>query len=261
MIDRLRRNVGAVAALVALAVTAVLFNLTAVRGSDHQDSPTMLNRPAADITDVFVYPNPNDPTRVVFQMDVYPLLTPGSVTSSAALDPSVLYQFKIAHGNAAGPEDTVIQFKANGVGSQQSIAVYGPAAPASAGTTSSPVGTPQTISFNSATSLSNGAQVFVGPRTDPFYFDLAQFFKILPDRSGPSGANTPPSATSFRGFTAAFNAARGTSCDTSPAQDFLSAGNYNVIALVYEIPKALIAPAGGSQMIHVWATTSTQSGS
>ena len=252
---------GGVLAVGALVLTAVLYNAFPVRGSDHQDSPTTVARPAADITDVFVYPDPNDATRVVFQMDVYPLLVPGN-TSAAALDPAVLYQFKIAHGAAGNPEDAVIQFRANAVGPAQTIAVSGPVAPTAAGTNSTFVASgAQNISFNTASTIANGVQVFVGPRADPFAFDLVQFFKIIPDRSGPSGANAAPSASGFRGFTAAFNSAHGTNCDTSPASDFLSAGSYNVIALVFEAPKSLIAPASGSQTIHVWATTSTTTGS
>lgn len=262
MIHLLRRSGGALLALVALVATSVLYNVTSARGSDHQDSPTVVARPAADITDVFVYPNPTDSSRVVFQMDVFPLLTPGASTTSAGLDPQALYEFKISHGTNAGPEDMVIQFRANSAGSTQIVSVYGPSAPAQAGTTSTVVGTPQNVPFNTSTALSGGAKVFVGPRADPFFFDLAQFFKIIPDRNAGFQPNPPaPSASSFRGFTPAFNTAKGTSCDISPSSDFLAAGSYNVIALVFEAPKSLIAPASGSQVIHVWATTSTPSGS
>jgi Domain of unknown function (DUF4331) len=253
---------GALVAVTALAVTAVLYDVSAVRGSDHQDSPAVLARPAADITDVFVFPDPNDATKVVFEMNVDPLLIPGAATTSAALDPSVLYQFKIAHGAQAGAEDMVIQFLAAGSGPAQTIGVYGPAAPAAPGTISTTVGAPQNVAFNKATVLANGAQVFVGPRTDPFAFDLAQFFKIIPDRNAAFQPNPPaPSASSFRGFSAAFNAAKGTNCEVTPSSDFLAAGSYNVLAIVFEAPKSLIAPASGSQMIHVWTTSSTPSGS
>ena len=33
-------------------------------------------------------------------------------------------------------------------------------------------------------------QVFAGAREDPFFFDLAQFLKILPDRNGGSTAQS-----------------------------------------------------------------------
>jgi hypothetical protein len=257
-----QRALRALLGIAALVATAVLYDVAVVRGSDHQDSPTMIARPGADITDVFIYPDPNDATKVVLQMDVWPLLTPGTATTSVALDPDVLYQFKISHGQQAGPEDMVIQFRANASGPTQTVAVYGPAAPSQQGTVSTLVGSPQSVLFNKPTALANDVRVFIGPRADPFAFDLSQFFKIIPDRNFALQPNPPPpSASSFRGFSAAFNAAHGTSCDQDPASDFLSAGHFNVIALVFEAPKSLIAPSSGSQMIHVWTTTSTQSGS
>ena len=257
-----RRPLRALLGIAALVATAVLYDVAVVRGSDHQDSPTMIARPGADITDVFIYPDPNDATKVVLQMDVWPLLTPGTATTSVALDPDVLYQFKISHGERAGAEDMVIQFHANQSGPGQTVSVYGPAAPAQQGTISTLAGSAQSVPFNKPTSLANDVRVFVGPRADPFAFDLSQFFKIIPDRNFALQPNPPaPSANSFRGFTAAFNAAHGTSCDTAPASDFLTAGHFNIIAVVFEAPKSLIAPSSGSQMIHVWTTTSTQSGS
>jgi len=253
----LPRSVGGVFALLALVASVVIYGARPGLSSDHQDSPKTVARPGADITDVFVYPDPADATKVVLQMDVDPLLAPGAATTSAALDPDVLYQFKISHGATAGTEDMVIQLKAQSAGPSQQIAVYGPSAPAETGTNSSVVGTPTLVNYNvvAGTTLTNGAKVFVGPRTEPFFFDLAQFFKIIPDRNYMNQPNPPPAtATGFRGF--AVGNANG--CDTTTASNTLA--GYNVLSIVIEAPKALIAPAGGSQMIHVYATTSTTSG-
>ena len=258
-----QRSIGGLLAVVALVVTAIVYDARFVRSSDHQDSATVLARPAADITDVYVYPNPNDATRVVFQMDVNPLLTPGAATTGAALDPAVLYQFKIAHGAQTGqPEDTVIQLLPSGTGATQTISFIGPSTPVLTGTNSAFAGLPQVFSYNKVTTLANGVQVFVGPRADPFFFDLAQFFKIIPDRNYQNQPNPPAaSATGFRGFTAAFNTANGTSCDTTPASDIISSNGFNVIAIVVEMPKSLLTANGASSKINVWATTSTISGS
>ncbi|GAC1402432.1 MAG: hypothetical protein NVSMB64_02330 [Candidatus Velthaea sp.] len=255
--------IGGILAVVALVVSAIAYNTLPVRGSDHQDSPTTFARPAADITDVFVYPA-TDPTKVVLQMDVDTSATP--TADLTQLDPSVLYQFKIAHGAAGGAEDMVIQLLPQGTGASQTINVYGPFTPAATGTVSSNGPLSGSVPFNvtTGTVLTNGMNVFVGKRADPFFFDLAQFFKIIPDRNVGNQPNPPPplvQATGFRGFTAAFNTANGTKCDTSASQDFLSANNANVVAIVIEAPRSLIAPAAGSQVIHLWATTSTRSGS
>lgn len=259
----IQRSIGGALAVAVLVVTAIVYDARFVRSSDHQDSQTVLSRPAADITDVYVYPNPVDATRVVLQMDVNPLLTPGGTTTTAALDPAVLYQFKIAHGAQAGQaEDTVIQILANGSGPTQTVSFIGPVAPVQTGTVSSLAGAPQVFPFSKATTLASGVQVFVGPRADPFFFDLAQFFKIIPDRNYANQPNPPAgTASGFRGFTAAFNTANRTSCDTTAASDIISSNGFNVLAIVVEMPKSLLTANGQSSKINVWATTSTTSGS
>ena len=248
---------GGVLAVGALVLTAVLYNAFPVRGSDHQDSPTTVARPAADITDVFVYPAGDNPNNVVLQMDVDPLLTPATA-GQAALDPAVLYEFKIAHGNSPGPEDMSIQLQAGAAGPSQTVNVYGPFAPTA--TTSSIVGpSAGSVAFNSTTAapLSNGMRVFVGPRADPFFFDLFQFFSFLPDRNYQTAGSAPKAPFSFK-----FPSPSGqfASCVKGTPNDALSSNSFNVLSIVIEAPKSLIAPPGGSHVIHVWATTSTTTG-
>jgi hypothetical protein len=244
-------------AVAALVLTAVLYNAFPVRGSDHQDSPTTVARPAADITDVFVYPAGDNPNNVVLQMDVDPLLTPANA-GQAALDPAVLYEFKIAHGANAGPEDMTIQLQASAAGTAQTVNVYGPFAP-TPGTTSIVGASSGSVAFNSTTAapLSNGMRVFVGPRADPFFFDLFQFFSFLPDRNYQTAGSAPKAPFSFK-----FPAPAGqfASCVKGTPNDALSSNSFNVLSIVIEAPKTLIAPASGSQTIHVWATTSTTTG-
>lgn len=259
---------GGLAAVVALVLTGIVYNLLPVRGSDHQDSPTTVARPGADITDMFLYPS-SDPTKVVLQMDFDPLLAPGGPTSTAALDPAVLYQFKIAHGKA-GVEDMVIQFQASGAGATQSVNVYGPFTPTTTGTVSTLGTLTGTVAFNSTagTTLSNGMKVFVGPRSDPFFFDLFAFFKFLPDRNYKTAGTTAPTGTplSFN-FTPAEIAAGTTTNPTAYAgclagtpSDALSTNKFNVLSIVVEAPRSLIAPSSGSSKVFLYGTTSTVSG-
>lgn len=257
---------GGLAAIVALVLTGIVYNILPVRGSDHQDSPTTVARPGADLTDVYVYPAAS-PSKVVLQMDVDPLLAPGGPTTTAALDPQVLYQFKIAHG-APGVEDTVIQLVPTGAGTSQSIAVYGPFKPTITGTQSA-IGSSSligTVPFNvpGGTTLSNGMKVFVGPRADPFFFDLFAFFKFLPDRDAKTPGTSAPAGTPFSfNFTPAEIAANPAfaNCLVGTPTDALSSNRFNVLSVVIEAPRGLIAPASGSQKIFVWATTSTTTGS
>ena len=256
---------GGLAAIGALVLTAVVYNVLPVRGSDHQDSTLTFARPAADVTDVYLYPSP-DPTKVVLQMDLDTSLSP--TANLTQLDSGVLYQFKIAHsakGGAGGAEDMVIQLLPLGNGASQTIGIYGPFTPSTTGPVSAAGALSGTVAFTQAgapstgTLLSNGMRVYVGKRADPFFFDLAQFIKIIPDRAVTNQPNPPPpltQATGFRGFPAGNPG----NCDTTPAVDALSSNNANVVAIVIEAPRSLIAPDTTKQTIHLWATTSTKTG-
>jgi len=247
-----------------LVATIALYGLHAARASDHQDSPTVVARPGADITDVFAYPAPDDANNIVLAMDVYPLIPGGmSASSQYAFDPSVLYQFKIASNiaNKDYSEKSVIQFTVSGSGQTQSLTMYGPAAPNEAATLNTLLATPTgTVPFNTPTTLDNNQiKVFAGTRRDPFFFDLAQFFKIVPDRNyqyHQNGMSVPsPTASSFNGF-----APNANGCNTTPSSNIL--GNFNVLQIAVEVPKAMLEPSGAPLgKIGVWATTATTSGS
>ncbi|HKU67545.1 MAG TPA: DUF4331 family protein [Candidatus Baltobacteraceae bacterium] len=165
------------AVLVLIAIACTLYVVRPARTSDHQDSPLTVDRPGADITDVFVFPAA-DPNNVALAMDVHPLI-PAGQSAEAAFDPGVMYQFKIATGNGY-KEDKVVQFRAVGNGRAQQIEMYGPARPAAPGVRSRWQGTPQSFRLNSKARLRDGVLAFAGARQDPFYFDLAQFL----DRAG-----------------------------------------------------------------------------
>lgn len=244
----------------------------------------MIARPGADITDVYAFPSPANANNVVLVMDVHPLIAPGQGTSTFFY-PAVLYQFKMVHGpfGTTAPEDTVIQFTVNGTDANQTLTMYGPTAPAQTGTQNTLAGSAVgTVKYNAASTIGNGIQVFAGPRADPFFFDLFAFFNTLQDRnaqfhppiSNPSPVPSPGAFTyagangsgvqagalkpfSFRGFAAG----NPNGCDTSPAVDALSANKFNVLSIVVEMPKTLLQTSGQPSTVHLWATTSTQSGS
>ncbi|MEO6991663.1 MAG: DUF4331 family protein [Candidatus Baltobacteraceae bacterium] len=271
----LRRIFGSVGTVVALTAAVILYASHPVRGSDHQDSPTVVSRPPADITDIYVFPSPANANNVVFVMNVDPLI-PAGATSGKYFDPSVLYQFKIAHGPAGttNPEDEVIQLTAGaptGSGTQ-TLTLYGPGKPNATGTDSTLLTSTGTFAYNATgtgATLPNGIQAFAGPRADPFFFDLFQFFTILPDRlySNPRTGNTLglPMPT-FNGFTASTTSGpsgSGYACSTTPATNALTqlGGGFNVLSIVLEMPKSLFIGSSSGSLIHVWGTTSTVSGS
>jgi len=251
-----RSSVGVVAALVALAGIGSLYAVRGATGSDHADSPAVLARPGADLTDVYVFPAPHNDANVVLAVDAHPLIAPG-MGGSTYFDPGVMYQFRIDN-TGDKVEDLVIQFSASAPqNGSQTITLYGPGKPNQTGTSSTWIAPSGTLKYNDKNARVKGMKVFAGPREDPFFFDLAQFFKIVPDRNfGNHGAGKtvpPASASSFRGF------AQGSGCDTSPAQDFLAANKFNVLSLVIELPRMMLAPAGGAPgKISVWASASVK---
>lgn len=268
---RLLRSLGTMAAVFLFAFSISLYTFKAARGSDHQDSPTVVKNPLADITDVYAFPDPHDASRVALAMDVRPLI-PSGMYSGIGLDPNVLYQIKIANQGVTSnaiKENTVIQFTADTAGSMQQITLYGPAAPNEVGTTNTLVAKTGTFNFGKVATLDNNIKVFVGPRRDPFFFDLAQFFKIIPDRNYMNHPHTPPaSATSFRfahgdqqivlnGVN--YGTAKSNGCVIMKPSDYLKP--YDVLSIVIEMPKTMLAPAGGSPgVIGLWATAGTPNG-
>lgn len=214
--------------LVALVIPAVLIGRGAA--SDHADTPELAQNPGTDISDVYLFPSPANAANVVLVMNVRPLIGPGQGPSTF-FDPNVLYQFKIDN-NGDGIEDKVIQAKFSGSGAQQKVFISGPRKPSLTGTTSrfeAPYATSGVI--NQPFSPIGGIQVFAGAREDPFFFDLEQFFNILPDRATPingipvSDPNTPKQ-TSWRA--------------PGQAVDFLSNGGFNVLSIVIELPRTAL---------------------
>lgn len=230
--------------LSALALVPMLL-LARAKGSDHADTPEIAQSPGTDITDVYIFPSPSNANNVVLAMNVNPLIASGQGLTKG-FDPDVLYQFKIDNtGDAV--EDLVIQAQFTGTGPGQSVAIAGPAKPDMTGTKATALATqPTKGTLNATFSPIANMQVFAGAREDSFFFDLEQFFTILPDRATPisgvpvANPNQPQAAT-WRA--------------PADAKDFLSVNKLNVLSLVVELPKSTLrGPTDGK--IRVWCTTS-----
>lgn len=269
-------------------------------GSDHQQTPLTELNPRLDITDVWAFPGSSD-DRIVLGMTI---ASPLIGNQGAFFDPNALYQFKIDN-NQDGFEDLVIQFSFDQLATgAQTVDVIGPVAPRGGvhpgGLFPGPVsgafnisgvrdrfvgGTPvvRRAALNSAATgnlpavtgaAAGSMQVFAGLRDDPFYIDLPQFFRIIPDRRpvvGPLSRigqepNAPPSA--FTSTASAFRPPCGANNQFDPARvgpfdplhgcavDFLA--GLNALAIVVELPEAqLTRGRGGSDpQIGIWATIS-----
>lgn len=219
-------------------IPTLIFSIA--RGSDHADTPEIAASPGTDLSDVFIFPSPTNANNVVLAMCVRPLI-PAGQSGNFSFDPDVLYQFKLDNTSDAR-EDLVIQATFEGTGANQVATIRGPAAPARIGTVTELIAAnPTTGRINTTFAPAPNLQAFCGGREDPFFFDLERFFQILPDRATPitgqpvANPNTPQAA-SWRA--------------PGQAVDFLA--NFNVLAIVVEMPRSLL----GNGPVNLWCTTS-----
>lgn len=229
----------------AMATVAVLAGtgIGIARASDHQDNPLVELNPAMDMTDVYAFPG-SSPDRIALVLNSWAFLTPAQ-TPSTSFDPNLLYQFKVDNTGDA-KEDKVIQIVFTGTGANQTVEVRGPIAPPVTGAMNNQVAnaTPTvTGAVNQVLGSPNGIQVFAGAREEPFFIDLEQFFRILPDRKPSTGTLSalPDTATagSFRNAAAAVDFTKG----------------FNVLSIVVELPTAMLT-AAGSAKLGIWGTIS-----
>ena len=226
----------------AAALSATLGITRSSLASDHQDTPEVELSPRMDINDVYAFPG-SSADRIVLVMTTSSPITPAQ-SAAAAFDPNLLYQLKIDN-TGDGVEDKVIQVTFSGAGVNQQVTVRGPVAPAQVGSMNTLVTTGTTVTGATNTNLGSaaGMQAFAGIRDDPFFLDLEQFFRIVPDRkpvSGPlSQLPDQPTASSFR--------------PAGQAVDYLR--GINALAIVLEMPTAMLTD-GGNKKIGVWGTIS-----
>jgi Domain of unknown function (DUF4331) len=246
----------------ALLLAAGVMGVRQVRGSDHQDTPEVELSPRLDINDVYAFPGSSE-DRIALVVTTQSPITPAG-TAAARFDPNALYQIKIDNtGDAV--EDLVIQFQFDDVsGGGQRVAMFGPVAPTSIGPNNRVARPLPDILGNINTTLTTGAgvaqvQLFAGPRDDPFYIDLEQFFRIIPDRRpsrGPLSLIGPaPEASAFRPECtggvpnpgqAEFDQTHGCAVDLLRT--------FNGMAIVVELPESAVRGAGNN--IGLWATVS-----
>src|SRR5688572_17069157 len=242
MRSTITRARGWVIVATAVSLTATLAITRNSTASDHQDTPDVELSPRMDVNDVYAFPGATA-DRIVLAMTTSSPITPAQ-SASAAFDPNLLYQLKVDN-TGDGVEDKVFQITFSGSGANQQVTVRGPVAPAQTGTMNTLVSAGASVAGATNTTLGSatGMQAFAGIRDDPFFLDLEQFFRIVPDRkpvSGPlSQLPDQPSASAFR--------------PAGQAVDYLR--GINTLAIVLEMPAAMLTD-GGNRKIGVWGTIS-----
>ena len=243
-IARHERLVPVLAAAGLLAGLATAGTLVA---SDHQDTPEVELSPRYDVNDVYAFPA-SEPDRIALVLGTSSPLTPSATRIARfGTKDKELYQLKIdTNGDAV--EDLVFQITFTG-NDHQRVSLRGPLEPKTTGATGNVLLGGKALEGDVGRVLgdAHGIQLFAGPRDDPFFIDLEQFFRILPDRRPTTGPLSvlPEPAGSFR--------------DQAHALDFVR--GFNDLAIVIELPVGMLSADG----VHpgrfgVWGTTSRARG-
>ncbi len=156
-------NAHRVLVLAALGPLATLAALRVVRASDHLDGPRVTADPQSDVTDVFAFTSPADPTRVVLAMAVAPYATDASTFS-----PLVDYAFRVQLVAAMSPPPPPALAPARG------CVVAGGAAPPAPAPARGGLAPPAAVGDTNGGTTTGAAgtmRVFAGLRSDPASFD------------------------------------------------------------------------------------------
>src|SRR3954463_10677075 len=140
--------------------------------SDHISGPRALSDPVADITDVYAFPSPDRPGRLVLVMNTLPFAKPWD-----ALSDGLIYRFRLRPVTPSAPDDEA-PFTS---GDEEVVfdCVFaphvhpnGPRRFEQEGTCTTPAGETVTFRVNDpAGGEGRGVRVFAGPRWDPFIMD------------------------------------------------------------------------------------------
>jgi hypothetical protein len=196
--------------------------------SHHISGPRAMAEPIADITDLYAFPSPEHPGRLVLVLNTMPFAQPSAVFSDG-----LIYRFRLRPLTAsdqedgapftAGGEEIVIDcvFSAPGGG-------HGTDGPGQEGTCSVPTGGAVSIRVtDDGGGQADGVRVFAGPRWDPFIMDAPATLKTI--------------ATGKLAF-------------TDPGAIYLD--GKNVLSLVVEIDRTVLP--GGAELVGVIAETLTR---
>ena len=227
--------------------------------ADHLDSNSASAAPAADLTDVFAWMNPEQITVDGNDENVLNLVLAYSPNhqGDASIDDNTTYNFHIAPVN---PE-----------GGAESAEVVIACTSANGWTCTLPGGVELTGALDAAAGV-DGRRAFVGVRNDPFYFNLAGFNATAAAVRAAVPSLVEAEALDASGCPTLDDATRGalvscltTDCaggvvpdaDNGPAQDFFS--GHRVMAISIQLPVSDIVDAGtiANPQLRVWASTVT----
>ena len=146
--------------------------------SDHISGPRALADPIADITDVYAFPSPERPGRLVLVMNTLPFAPPTALFSDG-----LVYRFRLrplTPRTAGDPTPFAVGEPELALDCMFSDPSAGNGAHGQEGVLTTPAGDTVTFRVNDEEGGSGGgARVFAGPRWDPFFMDAPAALKTI----------------------------------------------------------------------------------
>jgi hypothetical protein len=271
------------ALFMGVALSAALAHTPAM-ASSHSEAPGTSKDRLADDTDLYAWVANDAPDAVTIVGDWVPLIEPNSGPNFASFDDNATYymnvdnvgdarkhvRFEFSFATTRQNQDTFL-YNTGVVTSltdpdlnvrqawtlkridvdtnQETLLGSGQVAPYFVG----PISMPDyaALAQSAIQPLPGGYKVFVGPRDDPFFVDLAAVFDLLSLRPGDPGRSR--AAAFGRGILRGGSRTAGTAVD--------GVGGYNVMSIVLQVPKTRLTrdgaapdPARGNNVIGLWDT-------
>jgi hypothetical protein len=160
---------------------AVAFGLLAaglpVLAADHREAPGISQQPTADLNDIYVFRDPDDPDTLILVMTVNPLSDP-DFAGSYIFSPQVLYRFAIDNtGDAVFEHNIDIVFNGPTAPGVQRFRARLPEVGVVPGDVTPPSAPDDPVIVNGPPG--SGVSIFAGPRDDPFFFDGVGFSRFV----------------------------------------------------------------------------------
>src|SRR5258708_2561557 len=129
-----------------------------------------------DLTDLYAFPNPDDPSKSILIMNVHPsaVVDPPGPTTAEPFAPEGLYEFKIdTNGDALA--DIAYRVRFSSSGGTQTATLRRVVGAQAAGTSDSGEilveGAPVSTGMEAQVTKAGNHRFFAGWRSDPFFFD------------------------------------------------------------------------------------------
>ena len=209
-----------------------LASLSPLKAADHAESPIVESDQGADIADLYVFLDPNDPSRTILAFDVHGFIVPGENSNLAAFDPDVRFSFAIENTGDAKTDKTIdVTFsrpRGRGVPQMAEVVIPGKKkkddirffAPSTPGSATDKEAKSPTLTTDPAT----GIIFFAGLRDDPFFFDIPAF-----NRFQSSVLSGKPTTTHLKRGRNTF-------------------AGYNIQMIALSVPNALLTGTAGSRI-------------